>query len=86
MKLQDIRTRTAYNPLALPTQKAAARTWLSGISKDFPLALTLTLKQTMVETTDRGTYKRKLTRFDCEHIAKRFTQQLNREVLGKYAA
>jgi hypothetical protein len=86
MKLQDIRTRTAYNPLALPTQKAATRTWLSGMSKDFPLALTLTLKQTIVETTDRGTYKRKLTRIDCERIAKRFTQKLNREVFGKYAA
>ena len=80
MKLQDIRIRTAYNPLALPTQKAATRTWLSGMSKDFPLALTLTLKQTIVETTDRGTYKRKLTRIDCERIAKRFTQKLNREV------
>ncbi len=86
MKIQDIRTRTAYNPLALPTQKAATRTWLSGMSKDFPLALTLTLKQTIIETTYRGTYKRKLTRSDCERIAKRFTQKLNRGVFGKYAA
>ena len=61
MKLQDIRSRTAYKPNALPTQKAAVRAWLGGMSKDFPLALTLTLKQTIVETTDRGTYKRKLT-------------------------
>ena len=86
MKLQEIRTRTAYNPLALPTQKAAIRTWLNGMSKDYPLALTLTLKQTIVETTDRGTYKRKLTRIDCERIAKRFTQKLNREVFGKRGA
>ncbi len=86
MKLYEIRQRTAYNPNALPTQKAATRTWLSGMSKDFPLALTLTLKQTIVETTDRGTYKRKLTRIDCERIAKRFTQKLNREVFGKRGA
>jgi len=86
MKLQDIRTRTAYNPLALPTQKAAIRTWLCGMSKDFPLALTLTLKQTIVETTERGTYKRKLTRIDCEHIAKRFIQKLDREIFGKRKA
>ena len=86
MKLYEIRQRTAYNPQALPTQKAATRTWLSGMSKDFPLALTLTLKQTIVETTDRGTYKRKLTRIDCERIAKRFTQKLNREVFGKRGA
>ena len=86
MKLQDIRTRTAYNPLALPTQKAATRTWLSGMSKDYPLALTLTLKQTIVETSARGSYKRKLTRADCERIAKRFIQKLNREAFGKRGA
>ena len=86
MKLQDIRIRTAYNPIALTTQKTATRTWLSGISKDFPLALTLTLKQNIVVTTDRGAYKRKLTRIDCERIAKRFTQKLNREVFGKRGA
>ena len=86
MKLADIRIRTAYNPNALPTQKAATRTWLSGMSNEFPLALTLTLKQTVVETTVNGTYKRKLTRIDCERIAKRFTQKLNREVFGKRMA
>jgi hypothetical protein len=86
MKLQEIRTRTAYNPNALPTQKAAVRTWLSGMSKELPLALTLTLKQTIIETTDRGTYKRKITRIDCERIAKRFTQKLNRQVFGKRGA
>jgi hypothetical protein len=86
MKLQEIRTRTAYDPNALPTQKAAVRAWLGGMSKEFPLSLTLTLKQTIVEKNDRGTYKRKLTRNDCERIARRFTQKLNREVFGKYAA
>ena len=86
MKLQQIRARTAYNPNALPTQKAAVRAWLGGMSREFPLSLTLTLKQTIVEKNDRGTYKRKLTRDDCERIAKRFTQKLNREVFGKYAA
>ena len=86
MKLQEIRARTAYNPNALPTQKAAVRAWLGGMSREFPLSLTLTLKQTIVEKNDRGTYKRRLTRDDCERIAKRFTQKLNREVFGKYAA
>ncbi len=86
MKLQEIRSRTAYDPNALPTQKAAVRAWLGGMSREFPLSLTLTLKQTIVEKNDKGTYKRKLTRIDCERIAKRFTQKLNREVFGKYAA
>ena len=86
MKLQEIRTRTAYDPNALPTQKAAVRAWLGGMSREFPLSLTLTLKQTIVEKNNSGTYKRKLTRDDCERIARRFTQKLNREVFGKYAA
>jgi hypothetical protein len=86
MKLQEIRTRTAYNPNSLPTQKAAVRAWLGGMSKDFPLSLTLTLKQTIFETTNKGTYKRALTRADCERIAKRFTQKLNRQVFGKRGA
>ena len=83
MKLDEIRIRTAYNPNAKPTQKAATRTWLSGKSNQYPLALTLTLKQSVLETTVRGTYKRKLTRVDCERIAKRFMQKLNRQVFGK---
>jgi hypothetical protein len=86
MKLQEIRARTAYNPNALPTQKAAVRAWLGGMSKEFPLSLTLTLKQTIVEKNDRGTYKRKLTRDDCERIARRFTQKLDREIFGKRKA
>jgi len=86
MKLDEIRSRTAYNPNTKPTLKAATRTWLGSMSNEFPLALTLTLKQTITESTDRGSYKRKLTRVDCERIAKRFTQKLNREVFGKYAA
>ena len=86
MNLQEIRSRTAYNPNALPTQKAAVRAWLGGMSKDFPLSLTLTLKQTIVEKNDRGVYRHNLTRDDCERIAKRFIQKLNRQVFGKYAA
>lgn len=86
MNLQEIRRRTAYDPNAQPTQKAAVRAWLGGMSKEFPLALTLTLKQTITETNNRGTYKRSLTRADCERIARRFTQKLNRQVFGKYAA
>jgi hypothetical protein len=86
MKLQEIRSRTAYDPNALPTQKAAVRVWLGGMSKEFPLSLTLTLKQTIVEKNDRGVYIRTLKRDDCERIAKRFIQKLNRQVFGKYAA
>ena len=86
MNLYEIRRRMAYDPNAKPTQKAAVRTWLGGTTKDYPLALTLTLKQIIVEKTVRGTYKRKLTRIDCEQLARRFIQKLNRQVFGKRAA
>ncbi len=86
MKIQEIRKRTAYEHKAKPSLKAAMRTWLGAKSNEFPLALTLTLKQTIVEKTAIGTYRRQITRNDCERIAKRFTQKLNREVFGKREA
>ena len=86
MNLADIRRKTAYDPHAQPTQKAATRTWLRSLHSAYPLALTLTLKQAIVETTRVGSYTRKLTRTDCERIAQRFTQKLNREAFGKRAA
>ena len=75
MKLHEIRKRTAYDPEAQPTQKAAVRAWLGGMCAQYPIALTLTLKQSIVEMTDRGLYTRKLERADCERIAKRFMQK-----------
>lgn len=85
MKLAEIRRRTAYTPNALPTVKAATRTWVQSMANDFPLALTLTLKQTIVEETPSGTVRRKLTKLDCERITQRFQQKLNRAVFGKAA-
>jgi hypothetical protein len=56
------------------------------MARDFPLALTLTLKQTITYKTPTGVVKRSLKRADCERIAKRFQQKLNRVVFGKTAA
>jgi len=86
MNLDEIRARTAYEPHARPTLKAATRLWLCSRSNEFPIALTLTLTQTLVVITNHGTYKRKLESTDCEKIAKRFIQKLNRQVFGKRAA
>ena len=85
MKLEEIRRRTAYTPDALPTVKAATRTWVQSMYKDFPLALTLTLKQTIVEETPKGNVRRSITKQDCERITERFQQKLNRAVFGKAA-
>jgi len=86
MKLEDIRKKTGYSPTALPTAKAQLRTWLCGKSKDYPIAITLTLKQVITEETQRGLRFSKINKSDCEKIAKRFTQKLNREVFGKRQA
>lgn len=84
--IDEIRKRTAYDPNAKPTQKAAVRTWLSSKAREFPLALTLTLKQSVIEQTPHGTRRRHLTKDDCTRIARRFTQKLNRQVFGMRAA
>jgi hypothetical protein len=85
MKLEEIRKRTAYNPNAMPTVKAATRTWLQSMYKDFPLALTLTLKQTIVEETLKGNVRRSITKADCERITQCFQQKLNFAVFGHAA-
>jgi len=82
MKLAEIRRRTAYDPNKLPTVKAITRTWVSSMANDFPLALTLTLKQTIVEETPNGTVRRAITKQDCERITQRFQQKLNFAVFG----
>lgn len=83
MNLSEIRRRMAYDPKALPTQKEAARLWAGAITKDYPVALTLTLKQVIKEITPKGIYYRQLTKADCEKAAERFICKLNEEVFGK---
>jgi hypothetical protein len=85
MKLDQIRQRTAYDANSLPTQKQATRIWLSSKSSEYPLALTLTLKQAVSQKTAFGAYKRCITRIDCERIAQRFIQKLNKEIFGNSA-
>ncbi len=85
MDLYEIRKKTAYDPNAKPTQKAVVRSWLTGMRDEFQFAVTLTLKQSMSVLTARGFYIRKLHRTDCDAIARRFTQKLNRQAFGKAA-
>lgn len=85
MNLAQIRQRTAYNPHAIATQKAATRTWLASKAAEYPIALTLTLKQTITQCTQNGSYKRAITGADCEVIARRFINKLNAQVFGSAA-
>lgn len=86
MNIADIRERLAYNPTATPTVKAATSAWLNGITSHYPIALTLTLKQQVAYENAKGACVRAITQTDCERIAKRFTQKLNRAVFGKRKA
>lgn len=86
MNLAEIRQRTAYNPNAPLTQKVATRLWLTEMSKNYPLALTLTLKQTITDSCLTGGRKHTINIVDCERIANRFQQKLNRAVFGQRVA
>jgi len=85
MKLQQIRQKTAYCATATPTQKQATRTFLNSLHKQYPLALTLTLKQVNSYNSVKGLHTKKLDRDECRRIAKHFTQKLNQQVFGSSA-
>lgn len=86
MKLAEIRRRTGYDPNVRPSIRAATRTWVQSMHTSYSLALTLTLKQSLIVDTPKGTVRRSITRQDCERIAHRFQQKLNRAVFGRRAA
>lgn len=85
MNLQQIRQKTAYCPTAMPTQKQATRTWLNSLHKQYPLALTLTLKQSNLVKNANGAYIQKLDKDEVRRIARHFTQKLNQQVFGSSA-
>lgn len=84
MNLQQIRLRTGYNEKQVTSLKQTVRQWLG--KTQFPIALTLTLKQTITEETAFGVRKRALTRRDAEKMAERFKMKLNRELFGMRGA
>ena len=85
MKLQQIRQRTAYCATSTPTQKQATRDWLNSLHKQYPVALTLTLKQVNSYKSVKGLFIKKLDRNECRRIAKHFTHKLNKQVFGNSA-
>ncbi len=75
----------AYEELAKPTVRDATRSWFLSLAGDYPLALTLTVKQVISLDTPIGVLRRSISREHCEKIAARFQQKLNRAVFGKAA-
>jgi hypothetical protein len=85
MDLQTIRNRIAYESNARPSVKLAAQIWLGSISRSYPIALTLTLKQHIAYTSPKGSVRKRVDRNDCEKIAERFIRKLNQQVYGHAA-
>jgi hypothetical protein len=85
MNLQQIRQKTAYCATAIPTQKQATRNWLNSLHKEYPVALTLTLKQVNSYKSVKGVHAKKLDRDECRRIATHFTYKLNQQVFGSSA-
>ena len=78
MDLQTIRHKTAYYETTTATAKAETRTWLKSIHNRYSIACTLTLKQTITESTHLGTYKRQITTNDAKNTAQHFIKVLNK--------
>ena len=85
MDLQTIRHKTAYNDSNKANLKADTRTWLRSLNNRYSIACTLTLKQTIVENTAKGTYKRQITVNDAKNTAQHFIKKLNKEVFKNSA-
>jgi hypothetical protein len=85
MNLAQIRQKTAYSATATPTQKQATRIWLNSLHKQYPLALTLTLKQSYLVKNANGTYIKKLDKDEVRRIARHFTHKLNQQIYGVLA-
>ena len=85
MNLQQIRQKLAYNPNAVPTVKDATRTLFNSISTQYPIALTLTLKQHLEIKNPKGVYYKKLDKDDIRRITEHFQHKLNGEIFGSSA-
>lgn len=85
MNLQAIRTRLAYEISTKQCVKTAAQVWLSSISQNYPIALTLTLKQQIAYKSPKGAVRKRIDRNDCEKVAERFIRKLNQQVYGHAA-
>jgi len=82
MNIEQIRQKTAFLQNTQPTQKEATRIWLDSVHKDYPIALTLTLKQFIEVKNDKGTYFKKIDKDDIRRIATHFQHKLNKQVFG----
>ncbi len=85
MNLYEIRKKTAYDATLVATQKQATRDFLRSIHQQYPLALTLSLKQSISIKNANGVFIEKIDIDACRRIATHFTHKLNQQVFGSSA-
>ena len=85
MNIERIRQKKAFQPNAVATQKQATRDFMRSLHTQYPISLTLTLKQSYPITNANGTYTQTLTRDEARRIARHFTHKLNQQVFGSSA-
>lgn len=84
--IAEIRAKSAYIDFSKPTLKQSTRHFARQICDQYPIALTLTVKQHVTTKNNNGVFVSKLNSDSCRRVAERFTQKLNRTIFGKRAA
>lgn len=74
------------NAVASLSQKHATRAMFVGMHRDFQLALTLTVKQTIEIKNANGVFYKRIDRDEIRRIAIHFAHKLNKQVFGVSAA
>lgn len=85
MNIEQIRQKVGFEANRPISVKERAIPWVGGLSKYYPIALTLTLKQVITEVRPIGTVIYRINKDHCRQIAKKFIQKLNREAYGNSA-
>lgn len=70
---------------SLQTHKQATRDFLRSLHTQYPIALTLTLKQSYPITNAYGTYIQQLDKDEIRRIARQFKHKLNQQIFGSSA-
>lgn len=85
MNSNDIRQRIAYDPKTAQNVRETTRTFLNSISKQYPIAITLTFKQSYAVHTNAGTHYKKLDIDAVKQSVKHFQHKMNQQVFGSAA-
>jgi len=77
--------KNTYEPNRIAPLKQATRDMFRSLHKQYPIALTLTLKQSYPITNANGTYIQRLNKDEVRRIATHFKNKLNQQIFGSSA-